>query len=471
LPQPHRDLREWLERVDVQIVRGAEADLEIGAITDLWACERPALLFDDIPGYPKGYRVLTRAVTSVGRVAATLGLPEARTKLDLVRALRGLLAERPPLAPRFVAAGDAPVLANRAEDLTRFPAPRYHEGDGGRFIGTGCLVMLRDPDNGWVNVGTYRVQVHGPREAGLFMVVGKHGERLLRKYWAGGKPCPVAVSFGHDPLLFFFSSIEIGENVCEFDVAGGVRGEPVRLVNGPVTGIPFPADAELVIEGEMRPGELRDEGPFGEWAGYYAGGVTPKPLIRIQAIWHRDDPIILGAPPGLPPSDNTYFLSAVKAAGLWDEVEKAGVPGLRGAWVHESGGGRLIVIVSLDCLYPGHSQQALMAAAGSHQGNYANRFVIAVDGDIDPTDTGQVLWALCTRCDVDHGITHVRRCWTSPLDPMHYPSDEEGAVMNSRLLIDACRPWERRKDFPAPVVPSAELVARVRAKFPQLFEA
>lgn len=470
---PHRDLRDWLDRVDVQRVEGADADLEIGAVTDLWGSERPALLFDRIPGYPDGFRVLTRSLTSVQRLALTLGLTGVRSKLDLVRAVRDILGSRPPLAPEFVAAtaATAPVLTHRADDLTRFPAPRFHEGDGGRFIGTGCLVMLRDPDTGWVNVGTYRVQVHGPQEAGLFMVAGKHGDRILRRYHEQGRACPVAVSCGHDPLLFLFAGIEVGEQVCEFDVAGGIRGEPVRLVQGPVSGVPFPADAEIVLEGQIPPDELRPEGPFAEWAGYYAGGVTAKPVIRVQAIWHRDDPIILAAPPGMPPSDNTYFLSPIKAAGLWDDLQRTGISGLRGVWMHEVGGGRLMIILSLQALYPGHSNQALLAAAGSRQGAYANRLIVAVDDDIDPTDTDQVLWALCTRCDVDRAITRLQDCWTSPVDPMHYPSQEDGAVMASRLLIDACRPWERRHSFPVPVQPSPQLVERVRARFSGLFEA
>ena len=107
----------------------------------------------------------------------------------------------------------------------------------------------------------------------------------------------------------------------------------------------------------MPPNELRTEGPFGEWAGYYASGQKDEPVVRLQSVLYRDDPIVLGCIPGKPPNDNTFFRSPLRAAMIWDELEKAGVPGIAGVWSHEAGGGRLFNIVSIHQMYPGHAKQ------------------------------------------------------------------------------------------------------------------
>src|SRR5439155_409869 len=118
-----------------------------------------------------------------------------------------------------------------------------------------------------------------------------------------------------------------------------------------------------------------------------------------------------------------------------------GVPGIKGVWSHEAGGGRLLNVVSIQQMYPGHAKQVGLATASCHAGAYANRFVVVVDDDIDPTDTNQVLWALCTRTDVVEDVDVVKRQWSTPLDPMAYAGDGP-RYFNNRMIIDACRPYE-----------------------------
>jgi 4-hydroxy-3-polyprenylbenzoate decarboxylase len=230
-----------------------------------------------------------------------------------------------------------------------------------------------------------------------------------------------------------------------------------------------PATAEIVLEGEIPPDEQRPEGPFGEWAGYYASGQKAEPIVRVQSIVHRDDPIVLGCIPGKPPNDNTFFRSPLRAALIWDELERSGVPGIVGVWSHEAGGGRLFNVVSIKQLYPGHAKQVGMATASCHAGAYANRWVVVVDEDIDPTDTNQVLWALCTRTDVIQDVDVIKRCWSTPLDPMAYAGEEGKNYYNNRMIIDACRPYDRLKTFPAVVGTAPEEAERLRRRFPDLF--
>ena len=329
---------------------------------------------------------------------------------------------------------------------------------------------MRDPDTGWINAGTYRVQVHDANTLGIMISPGKHGRMIREKYWARGKACPVAVSFGHDPLLLLLGGLEVDYGVNEYDVAGGIRGEPLKLVTAPLTGLPVPATSELVIEGEIPPDETHAEGPFGEWAGYYAGGERDMPVIKVRSVMHRNDPIVLACLPGKPPNDNTYFRSPLRSALIWNELERAGVPGITGVWSNEAGGGRLFNVVSIGQMYPGHSKQVGMATASCHAGAYANRFVVVVDDDIDPTDTNEVLWAMCTRTDVIDDIDVMKRCWSTSLDPMAYAGGGEGPrYYNNRMIIDACRPYDRLDTFPEVVRTSDDEAAQLRSKWPELF--
>ncbi|MBM2809856.1 MAG: UbiD family decarboxylase [Chloroflexi bacterium] len=473
---PVRDLREWMERVEAmgQLTRveGADAYLELGGLVDLyqWEMGNPALLFDEIVGYRPGRRLLANVLTSLPRVALSLDLPVDNSPRDFVLAWRSKLKELKPQAAELVEHG--PVLDNQQTgdkvDITQFPAPLWHEGDGGRYLGTGNIVVMRDPDTGWVNCGTYRVQVHDEQTAGLYISPGKHGRMIRDKYWARGEACPVAVSVGQDPLLLLLGGLEVDYGTNEYDVAGGVRGEPLQLVRAPHTGLPVPATAEIVLEGEIPPGETRTEGPFGEWTGYYASGEKAEPIIRVRSVLYRDDPIVLGCLAGKPPSDNTFSRSPMRAALIWDELERSGVPGIVSVWSHEAGGGRLFNVVSIKQMYPGHAKQVGMATSSCHAGAYANRFVVVVDDDIDPADTNQVLWALCTRTDVIDDVDVIKRAWSTPLDPMAY-AGEGPRYFNNRMIIDACRPYDRLATFP-PVARTTEAHAtELRARWPELF--
>lgn len=472
-----RDLREWIAQVDaigeLSRVDGADPDTELGGLVDMaqWDMGNPALLFDDIVGHRRGHRLVANVLTSYPRLATTLGLSPAYGARDLVHAWRSQFKDIEPRTAALVERG--PVLENQDSgeriDATRFPAPVWHAGDGGRYIGTGCIVVMRDSDTGWVNSGTYRVQLHDEQTLGLYISPGKHGRMIRDKYWARGQACPVAVSVGHDPLLLLLGGLEVDYGRNELDLAGAIYGEPLQVIKGPRTGLPVPANAEIVFEGEIPPNETRAEGPFGEWAGYYASGQKPEPIIRLTSVLYRDDPIVLGCVPGKPPNDNTFFRSPLRAALLWDELERSGIPGIVGVWSHEAGGGRMFNIVSIKQMYPGHAKQVGMATASCHAGAYANRYVVVVDDDIDPTDTNEVLWALCTRTDVVQDIDVVKRCWSTPLDPMAYAGEEGRAYYNNRMIIDACRPYDRLKTFPAVARASEAEAQRLRARFPDLF--
>jgi UbiD family decarboxylase len=468
---PHADLRDLLDRIERagELTRIANADwnLEIGTLVEIvynkLQNNPPAILFEDITGYPPGLRLLSGTTNSARRLALVLGFPVPSNSMEVVRAYRDRMKTHRPIPPRVVQTG--PVLKNILRedevDLLQFPAPRLHEKDGGRYLGTDDLVIMRDPDDGWVNCATYRVMLQDSKRVGVWMSPGKHGRQIREKYFKQGKPCPVLVSSGHDPLLFLAGGNEIRFGLSEYDYAGGHRGRPFEVIESELYGLPMPAHSEFVIEGEMHPEERGPEGPFGEFTGYYAGGKTEQPVIRVRRVYHRTDPILTIATPMKPPSDFSYSKCVMKSGMIWDEVERAGLSGVQGVWCHEAGGARMFNVISIKQAFAGHARQAGMLTASCQSGSYLGRFVVVVDDDIDPTNLFEVVWAMCTRCDPAEDIDFIRKAWSGPLDP-RLP---RGVTTNSRAVIMACRPFERIAEFPPVAEASPELRGKVAAKF------
>jgi len=479
----HRDLREWLEQADklgeLKRVRGAHWDLEMGGLAEIVAREAkevaPALLFDEIPGFPRGHRALFGQLDSVRRLALTLGLSlERPDRNSCVRACRDKLAALELQPRRLVERGKVEENFKQGDqiDLFQFPLPRHHEKDGGRYFGTAHCVITQDPDTGWVNLGTYRCMVMGKNTVGLHMSPGRHGRTMRDKYFERSQPFKVAIAVGVDPALFLSSTMAVPEGVSEYEFAGGLKGSPIEVVEGPYTKLPIPAHAEIVIEGECLPGETQEEGPFGEWAGYYANnGLTPvrEPVVHVKTLFHRNDPILTCAQPARPPGYNFAFC-VFRSAMIWDEIEKAGVPDVRGVWCHEIGGSRLFNVVAIKQRYPGHSRQAGMIASQCGSGVYIGRYTVVVDDDIDVTNLGDVIWAMSTRADPERAIEILRRCRSSSADPALSP-EQKGSAINpagtftSKAVIDACWPYEW-KDRAYPVVEvSPELRSRLLSKW------
>jgi 4-hydroxy-3-polyprenylbenzoate decarboxylase len=460
------DLRTWLSDVDnlgqLMAVEDVHWDLELSTLTEIInerSKTRPAILFDRIKDYPQGYRVAANLVSSTGRLALTLGMDSGLSDIEFIQAWRRQVKKITPLAAETVSTG--PLFENVRKgkdiDVLKFPVPRWHELDGGRYIGTDDLVITRDPEEGWVNVGTYRIMVHGPDRLALHMSPGKHGRVHKDKAHAQGKPLPIAVCFGHHPINFVVASTDVPNRVNEYDYAGGILGKPMRVVKGPLTGLPIPADAEIAVEGEVGLSDVMPEGPFGEWTGYYASNQPAVPVIQVKAIYFRNDPILCGFPLLKPSSGDNLHFSLMRSALIWNALDEAGVPDVTGVWCHPSGG-RFLTVLSIKQRYPGHARQAGMIASQCRSGAYLGRYVVVVDDDVDITDSEEFLWVLSSRSDPAQSIEILRRAWSGPLDP-RIPRDEVGH--SSRAVIDATRPYEWREKFPKVSGASRELKNKV----------
>lgn len=480
LPQiAYEGLRDWialvqgrLPRAELRTVTGASSEADIGAITEMLdhTSSSPCVLFDEIPGYPRGHRVIVNCNGTAGRQAITLGLdPRDVSHQVLLDFWKQTLDGLRPLPP--VEVTDAPVLENvqRGDEanLLGFPAPIWHPGAGGRDIGTASITLLRDPDTGRISVGAYRTQVLDRGHLGVWISPDKQGHLVLQKYFDRGEPCPIVVVVGSDPLLLLAASSEAPSyGMDELDWAGAVRGSPVPVIRGETTGLPIPAYAEIAIEGWIHPTERRPEGPWGEADGYYSRPVQDGPFVKVDRVYHRDQPIIVGRPGGKPPHEESRSSAYLRSHLVHQQLRGLGVSNVTGVWVPPEAGQRGLVVVAIKQSFPGHAMQAGLAASQAGGAAHLGRYVVVVDDDIDIYNMDDVWFAMFTRVDPQREVHLVERSWSGPLDPAIHP-DARG--MSSRAIFDATRPWEWKDRFAEPVV-TAEMSRASREKWGWLLE-
>jgi UbiD family decarboxylase len=468
-----KDLREYLAKLEevgeLRHISGAHWDLEMGVISELsFEGQGPALLFEDIPGYSPEYKVVSNLCSTERRSFLALGWNAGWSVGQAMRHWKDVYTGYRPVPPVKVSRG--PVVEHEFSgdkiDLLRFPVPRWHELDGGRYIGTGDCVVLRDPDDGHVNVGTYRLEVHDRSTTGIYQGPGNDGAKIMRKYWEKGRAAPVAASFGQDPVLFLASSGHLGTppGVSEYDYAGFVRGEPLEVIEGKVTGLPIPATADIAIEGEIPPPEVesRKEGPFGEYTGYYMASAVPEPVIRVKALYHRDSPILHGAPP-FKPVRGAYAspLSLRAVTGMWKRLERAGIQGIQGVHNLASVGAVVVQVQQQGQDYIEQLIEALAAFAAPHH------LFIIVDEDIDIEDPKDVLWAVGTRCEPTTGINihTIQTNWVFNPSLTMAERQKKGQYPFSRMIINACRPYKLRAELPPVNLFSREMREQARGKW------
>lgn len=474
------DLRQFLDKArelgECKLIESADWDLEIGLISELQMSRpnQPLLLFDKIKGSKPGYRVATNAIETERRFALVHGLPLEAKKTELVNVWRNKLKQPfSPVSPVVVKTGrvEENVQLGDEVDLLKFPTPKWHHLDGGRYIGTGDVVIQKDPDEGWTNLGTYRVQVHDKTTATIHIVKGRHGDLIRQKYWAKGLSCPVAVVCGGDPQLFSIASSTLCPvGLSEYDYVGWLKGRAIEVVKGKTVDLLVPAAAEIVLEGEIMPpgSETRDEGPFGEWEGYYAGGLRSEPILKVNCVMHRNDPIILGQPPLVAPFATYACWSIHRAAGIWNDLDRQ-LPGVKGVWCPNEVRSPIMIVVSIQQMYTGHAKQAAMVVAGSYSASTLGRFIVIVDDDIDPSSMSDVLWALGTRCDPESSIDIIGGFRGQRSDPILSPEKKNrGELFYSRAIIYACKPYHWIKEFPPSIKSSAEALAKTKEKWSEV---
>lgn len=482
-------LRSWLadlerhgelRRVSCEV----DWDLEIGALARInLGVEGPALLFEAIKDYRQGRctKLITCGLGTKAQVLIMLGLAPDTTDRAVVRYLKELY--RKPIAPTRVGSGPVKdhVLKGNAIDLGDFPAPRWHQLDGGRFIDTYCGVVTRDPETGRANIGMYRGQILSRDRIGKLMIPTQGWGAHFAKHKAKRGKMPVAVVHGWHDALAFCAGSPFPADVCEWDMMGAILGRPVELVKCETVDLEVPATAEIVVEGyiDPDPASFALEGPFAEYPGYAGGRPSPKPVLEVSCITHRDDPILRGAlegaRPGFPSEDSVlcaYSWSAI----AWNTLESFGIGGITDVWMPPVVTGTNIV-VQIRKRYRGHAQQIANALWGTSSGQWFYKNVMVVEEDIDIRDREALEWAFAFRVNAGEGqLLTFGPTFGSVLDPST-PADQAnvpkyGTGKWTRVLIDATRNWEfeRNPDWgnrripPVNVVPT-ELERKIRRRW------
>ena len=471
-----RDIRAFIELLEERgqlrrIVEEVDWNLEVGAISRR-ACElrAPALLFEHVKDYPDR-PILANPLATMGRLALAMGMDEGAGVLDIIEEY--IRRMQRPIKPVEVQGGPCKEEVHLGEeaDVLEFPAPLIHQGDGGRYLGTWHLIAVKDPDSGWVNWGMYRMMVLDRHRLGGIFVPTQHGPFLyFQKYEPRGVPMPFAVAIGTDPLCALVACNPFEYGVNEVDVAGGFRGAPVELVRCETVDLYVPAASEIVIEGEVLPGEREPEGPFGEYTGYMAGGRAPRPVYRVKAITHRRRPILTMSNMGMPLDDSDVMNSVGFSAAITLELRRKGFP-LRAPALVVPECSLHLVAVSTAVPYAGIARQIAQAIWSDKCGQYVP-YVIVCDGDVDISSRDAILHALATRCHPVNGIEVTRRTTGNPLTPFYTP-EERRHVIGHACLFDCTWPTEwppeaipRKMSFESAYPP--ELQQRVLARWRRL---
>ena len=450
--EPIKDLREWITRVEsmgelVRVKQPVDCNEEMSAIAYLVAKQSPspAILFERTKSYetsPIGATLLWNILgPSLRRIALTLEESPDTLTVELIRRVKEKLKQRKP--PREVARNQAPFYENSRTgnevDLLELPIPKHWPLDGGHYAGTADAVITRDPDSGYLNVGTYRMMLQGKNQVGLYLSPGKDARLHITRAWQKDQPIQVAAAWGIDPLFMVIGSQTFPKNVSEYEFAGGIKGRPIPVVRGMTTDLLLPASAEFVVEGVIRPNSVKKEGPFGEFPGYYGRPEAGCPLVEVTAVHYRSSPILTNAlMADYPSNEQSGFFSIIRSARIWDDLEKLGIPGIQGVYSHPAAaGGFGMTVLSLEQRYAGHAAQALALAAQVPGGAYYTKWIIAVDEDVDPTDINQVIWAMSSRCNPVDDIDLLRNTWSTWLDPTQNPPEKR--PYSSKALINACK--------------------------------
>ena len=394
-----------------------------------------ACLFENVKGHP-GWRAVAQIIADRRKWAVALGVSEAQVVSTLTERIAA------PVPTVDVAREDAPckevVMIGDEVDLRRIPAMWTSERDPGRYIASG-MCIIKDPETGIRNVSFHRAQILGPDRT-AFLICPRQALKIFQMHGARGRPMEVAMVIGAHPLIAFAAGFVAPYGTDELTIAGGLLGDAVRMVKCETVDLEVPADAELVLEGEIWPDERTPEGPFGEVTGTYAQeGSTP--LFRVKAVTHRRDPIFYAMQCGLAPSEAHSLICTTIEMKLWEHLRGIDGGELELLDVRCIGAmSPMMVVVQLRQHHPGQARTALLAALSSP---YLHpKFAVAVDEDVDPSDVGQVMWAIATRVHAARDVQRINATRVFTLDNAS-PIEEGMSAMyrvGTKMAIDATRP-------------------------------
>jgi 4-hydroxy-3-polyprenylbenzoate decarboxylase len=458
-----RDLRELiarleqtgnLHRISARIEKNSELmPLVKWQYQGLADNQRKAFLFENVTD-PRGTdydcRVLVGAL-GASRAIYKLALGAVDVDGQNSVAQRWSHALSHPIPPRLVKGGPVKEVILKGREISRpnggllrFPIPISNPGfDGGPFL-TAPYVVTKDPDTGIANIGTYRCMIKGPDKTGVSVSPAQHIGIHFHKCREKKIPLQAAIVLGCSPAVGLASVTKIGYEQNEYAVAGGIAGEPIRVVRCETVDLEVPATAEIVIEGEISTDVMEPEGPFGEYTGYM-GGKLMNGVFRVHCITHRRNPILQMFTEGIPSESGIVRKMGYESALYKLLKYDCNIPTVIDVTLHESSGSRKYVVIRMKKTNPAQPWQALQAAVAFDPSH--GKILVAVDEDIDPEDANSVNWALSFRMQ-PHRDLKITTHKFAGLDPSAAPpgsSHTEARFPSptgcSALLMDATRKW------------------------------
>ena len=437
-------LRDFLRDLGDQLIR---IDDEIDPVTQAAAlcsaAPRPILL-ERLRGFP-GWKLCDILVKDRQRQALALGVSSPK---NVVRELSDRMFSRVPGQTKLVPDGPCKEvkLIGDAADITKLPIPIHSEGDAGRYLGSG-ITITKDPETGVRNEAIIRSQVKGPRKMGFWMAA-RHNWGHLMKYQERNEVAPMAFAIGMHPgyeILANFSGRHDGYD--ELEMGAGVLGETLEMVKCETIDLEVPAQAEVVIEGIVRPGVREPEGPFGEFTGYSKGAEGPAPVFEVTAVTHRRDPIFRHMQ-ATRFTDHQPLVSVPMEASLYrrlreihghTDVHDVYIP----PWVT-----MFTVFVQVTPRWDGQARDVLL---GTLSCPYLHpKIAIAVDEDVDIYNPWEVFWAISTRVNPERDIIMIPHERIHPLD-ISAPNVDKSEVtvmrVGGKMAIDATKPplWRKKE--------------------------
>lgn len=437
-----KDLREFIQHLEnqgelVRVSKEVSTKHEIAAYVRK-ACNQgggPAFLFENVAGYP-GWRVVAGIFGSRDRVAQALGSTVREAVHEYNRRKKTLLP------PRVVDTAPCQEVVWEGEeaDLTRLPIVWHAEKDAGPYITVGVQVT-RIPETGVRAIGIHRQQVMAKDRLGLWAHSERHIGRAILQAEERGEVLPVATVIGASPVVQMAAIDPAPVDVDEFEIAGALNGEPLELVKCKTIDLEVPAWAEIVIEGEIWPGERATEAPFAEWHGGY-GMQRQSPVMRVKAITMRRDAIyqtLLAA--GISPNESNFMHWVFMTEAIW-KAALAACPEVLGVYLSDNIAEAVVSIrkrletEAVNVIYSVLTNVRIL------------KYCTVVDEDIDPYDENRVRWARLTRVQPVRDVYILPVMVGVPLDPSApYPKQ------SSKMGVDATR-----KPLDAPAIQYEEAV-------------
>ena len=446
-----KDNREFITKLEkegelIRVTEEVDWDREVGAIVrHASETEQPAALFNNIKDYP-GQRILGGMLASFKRVAIAMELPPETPLPVLFEEF--YKRTRNTIKPRVVK--DAPcqqnIVTGKDIDLTMFPAPMVHDGDGGRYLSTWHFIVTKDLETPWQNWGMYRQMIHNEHLMGGLMLPIQDIGRMRVKYDAKNLPMPFATVIGADPLSSIAGTYRAGIGVDEADIAGGLLQEPLEMVKCKTSDIMVPASSEIVIEGHVVPDVFVDEGPFGEFSGYRSSPRAPRAVYKVEAITWRNDPIVTMSNMGVPIDEGQITYATVGLSITIKRLLEANHYPITGVYVPPEGTG-LMVIVGVRKTFDTMITMMANLINGSVEG-MGPHFIIFVDETVDPYDINKVMHAMATKLHPKTGITTYPG-YGVPLAPF-LSLKERTQQIGTVLVLDCTWPvaWDPENEKP-----------------------